>query len=280
MRFVLLALAFIALLVLTHDLWPWSFAARFRRDVHALLARPLRPAPPVTDADLAPLPPLVQAYLRRVGAVGRPRVRNAHIRFHADMRFGPDDPWMPSSVDQYEFYDPPARLFCLKATRGGVPFDVYHRYVGDEATFRVRLLGLVPIVNQRGPLLTKSETVTLLNDVVILAPAAVLDLPMTWETTGERTVRATLSNAGHTVSAELTFDDAGDLVGFLSHDRAEHSGKAVRAMPWSTPLSAYRDVDGIRLASKGDANWIAPEGEWTYGRFEVTGIEYNVGRRG
>ena len=55
---------------------PRSFRSRFARDRAALLARPVPPAPVVTEADLAPLPPLMQRYLRRVGSVGRPRVHN------------------------------------------------------------------------------------------------------------------------------------------------------------------------------------------------------------
>jgi hypothetical protein len=236
----------------------------------------MRDAPVVTEADLAPLPPLMQGYLRRVGAVGRPRVRNVHLVFEAQMRGGPDEPWMSSTAEQYEFFDPPARLFLMKASRGGIPFDVFHRYADGAATFQVRVAGLVPMVDEKGPVMTKSETVTLLNDIVVLAPAAVLDLPFAWETTGPRTVRATFTNAGFTVSAELAFDDAGDLVGFVSNDRYMLDGKVSRNLPWSTPLSDYREVDGIRLAARGDANWIAPEGEWTYGKFEVKTIRYNV----
>ena len=48
------------------------------------------------------------------------------------------------------------------------------------------------------------------------------------------------------------------------------------AATWSTPISGYRDVDGIRIGALGDANWIEPSGEWTYGRFEITSIAYNV----
>lgn len=279
MRIVLALLVLLVLAFLGRNCWPGSFSARFRRDVDARLARPMRPAPPVTDADVAPLPPLMQTYLRRVGAVGRPRVRNVHLLLRAQMRGGPDQPWMASTADQYEFFDPPARFFLMKSSRAGVPFDVFHRYADEGATFQVRIAGLVPMVDQRGPIMTQSETVTLLNDVVVLAPAAVLELPIGWETTGPRTLRATFTNAGFTVSAELTFDESGDLVGFVSNDRYELSAKEARNLPWSTPLSDYREVNGIRIAAKGDAIYVAPEGEWTYGRFEVMRVEYNVTTR-
>ena len=146
----------------------------------------------------------------------------------------------------------------------------------DAATFRVRIAGVFPMVDKHGPGITHDETVTLMNDVLVLAPAAVLDLPFSFETTGERTLRATFQNAGFTVAAALTFDAAGDLVGFVSADRTHDREEG--AAEWSTPISGYRIVDGIRIGARGDANWIEPSGEWTYGRFEIASIADNVAK--
>jgi hypothetical protein len=257
------------------DYRPGSFRSQYRREVADLLTRPIV-AGIVTEGDLAPLPPLMQTYLRRVGAVGRPHVRNVHITFDAQMRSAADSPWMQATVDQYEFFDTPARFFFMQARRSGIPVDAFHRYVGDSATFRVRIMGLYPMVDFKGDTLTQSETVTLLNDILVFAPAAVLDLPFGWEMTGDRTLRATFTNGGHRVSAELTFDAAGDLVGFRSNDRYAAKGKESVLLPWSTPISDYGEVDGVRLGRHGDANWVENGAEWTYGRFTVRSVAHNV----
>ena len=264
----------IPLLVAALDARPSSFRSRFEHDRNALLAGATLAAALVTEADLAPLPPLMQAYLRRMGAVGRAHVRNLRVTFQAQMRSSATAPWMQATATQYEFFDRPARLFHMNASRAGMPLDVFHRYVDGAATFQVRIAGLIPMVDKRGAEITNDETVTLMNDVLVMAPAAVLDLPFTFETIGKRSLRATFHNAGFTVSAVLTFDDAGDLVGFASTDRAH--GREGGAATWSTPISGYRQVDGIRIGALGDANWIEPSGEWTYGRFEITSIAYNV----
>ena len=264
----------IPLLVTALDARPSSFRSRFAHDRNALLAGPTLEAPLVTEADLAPLPPLMQAYLQRMGVTDRARVRNLRVTFRAQMRSSATAPWMQSTATQYEFFERPARLFFMKASRAGLPFDVYHRYVDGAATFQVRIAGLIPMVDKRGREMTNNETVTLMNDVVVMAPAAVLDLPFTFETIDERSLRATFHNAGFTVSAVLTFDEAGDLVGFTSDDRA-HDREGGEAT-WSTPIHGYHEVDGIRVFARADANWIEPSGEWTYGRFEITSIAYNV----
>lgn len=266
----------IPLLITALDMRPSSFSSRFVHDSNELLKLTVATAPIVSESDLAALPALMQRYLRNVGAVGRPRVRNMRVEFNAQMRSNATSPWMQSTATQYEFYDAPARLFHMRASRAGIPFDVFHRYVGNAATFQVKIAGLVPMVNKSGAGLTNDETVTLMNDIIVMAPAAMLDLPFTFETTGEHTLRATFRNADFTVTADLQFDNAGDLVGFKSADRAHdrEGGAAV----WSTPVSGYRVVDGIRVGTLGDANWIDASGEWTYGRFEIVSIAYNVTR--
>ncbi len=265
----------IPLVLLALDHRPSSFRSRFAHDRDLLLARATAPAPLVTETDLAVLPPLMQRYLRRVGAVGRPHVRNVRVRFEAQMRGSATAAWMPSTATQYEFFSPPARLFYMNATRSGVPLDVLHRYVDGAAMFQVRMASLFPMVNEGGPALTRAETVTLMNDVVVLAPAAVLDLPFTWQRATDRTLEATFANAGHTVSASLTFDADGDLVGFISNDRKQVAG---RNIPWSTPISDYRVVDGIRIGTHGETNWVDPAGEWTYGKFDIRSVAYNIDR--
>jgi len=129
------------LVVTALDVRSSSFRSRFTHDRNALLARSTLPAPLVTEADLAPMPPLMQTYLRQVGAVGRPRVRNLRVTFNAQMRSSATSPWMQATATQYESFDPPARLFHMNASRAGLPLDIFHRYVdGAQPRSRCELL--------------------------------------------------------------------------------------------------------------------------------------------
>ena len=62
--------------------------------------------------------------------------------------------------------------------------------------------------------------------------------------------RAPRSRAGHTIHAELTFNDAGELADFVSEDRYQASpdGK-MKQLRWSTPLHGYRTYGSVRLPS-------------------------------
>jgi hypothetical protein len=257
---------------------PFSLRAAFARDTAALGPPPAGPAV-VTEADLQGLPPRVQQYLRVTGSVGQPRVHNLRARWTGRIRGDAQAPWMTFAAEQINtFGATPARLFFMDAVMKGLPVDVYHRFVDADATFRVRLLSLKPMVDAHGPEMNRSETVTLFNDLAVLAPPALLDPALQWSPVDEHSVRATFTRGRQTVSAVLVFNDAGELVDFVSDDRlaASPDGTRFTARRWSTPLAAYRPFGARRLASYGQALWHNPEGAFAYIELHLVDVAFNV----
>ncbi|MFN8468372.1 MAG: DUF6544 family protein [Caldilineaceae bacterium] len=256
---------------------PWGFRARFEHDVTEGLHQQVAAPKLVTEADIANLPAAVQRYLVFAGAVGKPLVWNYRMRFGGTLRNGPDDKWMPMVAHQQSFVSPPARLFLVEGAMLGVPFDAYHRYVGPAATFQVRAASLVTMVDAHGAEMNHSETVTLFNDMFLLAPATLIAPEITWEELDPFTVRATWTNAGNTVSAVVSFDRTGAITNFVSDERSRTvDGKHYERLRWSTPVSGWHDVDGRKLFGSGEAAWELDGKEFTYARFELLDVEYNV----
>ncbi len=258
---------------------PRSFRAQFGRDVAAALARPLD-AHVVTEIDLAPLPEPVQRYLRATGVVGRPTVGNYRLRFRGRIRSGPDARWMPFEAEQQSFADQPTRLFFMHARMFGMPVEVFHRLVNGQATMQVKIAGAMPMVDARGDVMDQSEAVTLFNDMCLLAPATLLDPSITWKPIDSRRVGARFTNGRHTIAATLLFGDDGLLTNFISDDRSRSSadGKSFTRLRFSTPVRDYREFGSVRLAAHGDARWLLPEGDFTYGEFDLQEVTYNVRR--
>lgn len=259
---------------------PTSYRGQYRKLVHAALAPPL-PADDVTEADLTDLPQAVAAYVRRSGAVGKPRVVNLRARIHGRIRAKGNSPWMTFTGEQVNTYGHrPRRLFTMDATLSGLPVDILHIYIGPSATMRVKACSLVPMVNMAGPDMDRSETVTLLNDLCLLAPAALIAAPISWQPIDTDHVRATYTNGAQTVTAELAFNSKHDLVDFVSDDRSRASpdGKSSDRQRWSTPVCNYRSFDSRRLCTSGEGRWHAPapEGQFTYIEFHVDDITYNT----
>ena len=235
----------------------------------------------LTEADLADLPPAVAGYVRACGAVGQPRVHNVRARIHGRIRAGADSAWMSFTGEQVNTYGPqPGRLFVMDATMSGLPVDVLHTFLGPTATMRVRACSLVPVVDAAGPEMDRGETVTLFNDLCLLAPAALVGAPITWQTLDADHVRGTYTRGTQTVTAELAFNRDHELVDFVSDDRlrASRNGKSFVRQRWSTPVRDYRTVGGRRCFTSGQAHWHAPEpeGELTYLELHVDAVTCNT----
>jgi hypothetical protein len=258
---------------------PVSLRAQFEDDVDRGLARAVTGAP-IRDADLEALPAPVQRYLRTAGVVGMPRPQNVFVRMHGRIRSGADAAWMPFVAEQYNFFDQPSRFFYMELTDGPWAVQGFHRYAGPLADMRVNVAGLVPVARAGGEDMTVSETVTMLNDMAMLAPATLVSPAIAWERLGACSTRASFENAMMRVHATLEVNDAGELVNFVSDDRRQLAGDGTfRPMRWRTPLGGYRSFGSIRLASRGEARWEGPDGGYSYIEIEIEDVRYDVRTR-
>jgi hypothetical protein len=259
---------------------PVSLKAAYERDVERALAR-VASIDPIVDADLDHLPAPVQRYLRWAGVVGQPRVQNFRVRMHGRIRNGREARWIPLVAEQYNFLDAPARLFYLSGTMFAIPVQGYHRYLGSSATMTVKAAALVPVVDASGPEMDQGETVTMFNDMCVMAPATLIDPAITWEVVDHRTARASFTNAGHSIRAELSVSDTGELTNFVSDDRYQTlpDGRTMKPVRWSTPLSGYRWFGPVRLAAGGEARWHEVNGEYAYIELGFDDVQYNVRSR-
>lgn len=269
---------------------PGADLALALRDRLAALPGLPPPAAPLTEADLAALPPPVQRWLRTAGVLGRSPVRAVRVTFDATLYRAPGQSGMRGPATQIDVLAPsPRRLFHMRTRLFGLPVQVLHDWRADwpgasapEATMRVRLANLVNVADFSGPLLSATETVTLLNDICAYAPTALADpawrSAFRWEAVDERQARVTFTQGPHTVSALLTVDAAGHLVDFRSEDRGDiQANDRVERMPWTTPLSDFRRLDdsGRSVPGQGDAVWHRADGPFVYGRFAVTAVAYD-----
>jgi hypothetical protein len=138
----------------------------------------------------------------------------------------------------------------------------------------IRLFGLIPIVKQSGDIMNKTETVTLFNDMCLMVPATLIDKRIQWQPIDSLTTKAVFTNRGISISAILYFNELGQLINFTSDDRTSISD--MKQYRFSTPVAAYKNINGINVMSGGEAIWHYPDGEFVYGKFNLKNIKYNL----
>lgn len=252
-----------------------DLAERFASEMRAERER-VKPALVVLqDSDIVVLPEPVQRYLKVTGNVGKARPSSVLITFDATLFDRGNTAGMRGTAFQYDAFDKPKRLFFMETRMNGMPVKVLHDYDGIAATMVVRLLSLIDVVDIGGTEISRTETVTLLNDLALFAPSWLADPRLAWTPVDQHSAKVRFTNGSHSVAAQLFFNDAGELVDFISDDRgALNKDGSLEYVRWSTPVHGYHDVDGRRLPRGGDAVQRFPEGAFTYGKFRVRKIEY------
>jgi hypothetical protein len=79
------------------------------------------------------------------------------------------------------------------------------------------------MVDLHGPQISAAETVTVLNNLCLMAPGALLDPRLAWTPVDDRTAGLILTNGPHRVGATLRFNDDDEPVDFWSDDRPDSS---------------------------------------------------------
>lgn len=230
----------------------------------------------ITVSDLQHLPPVVRKYLYYAGVVGKEKLFNVRIKFEGRIRSNPEDNWMTFTSEQYNFFDRPTRIFYIKAYKMGIPAKGLHLYKNEKAIMVIRLAGLFKVADAKGLEMNQGETVTVFNDMCCMAPATLIDRNIQWEILDSLTVKATYTNGSIAISANLVFNEKGELINFISNDRFETAdGKIYNNYPWSTPIKEYADLNGMKVASSASTIYHRPDSDFCYGEFVLKEIEYN-----
>ena len=252
----------------------YHFEKEFKADLKGHLAKTNFPNNDLlSEADIATLPNPVQKYIRYTGAVNKPKVKNMKIVFDGEMRDKGKDFFKFTSV-QYNFFDEPTRLFFMKAKMYGVPVPGYHCYQNERATMQIKLLGLFNVVNIKGIEMNKAETVTVFNDMCLMAPAALIDKRIVWTAIDSLSAKANFTNGRNSITAVLYFNEKGQLINFISDDR--YAVNEMKQYRFSTPVKDYTEMSGRNIWKYGETIWHYPDGEFVYGKFTLKSIEYNV----
>ncbi|MCW7463525.1 DUF6544 family protein [Leptospira limi] len=250
---------------------------QFQKDVNHEFAEQNMEIKVLTELDLITLPKPVQRYLRYTKALGKPVAINFRLVFDELMfKTQQSDPMVATS-EQYNFFARPSRHFYMRASMKGIPFRVYHSYTKEKATMNVKILSLFGVVDAKGEELTKAETVTFLNDLCLFAPSALIYKNISWEEIDLKSTRIWFQNGNFRVSAVLYFNELGELTNFISEDRyALQDDGSFRNIRWSTPVKEYKEFNGVKLPTYGEAIWHYPEGDFVYGKFFLKGIATNL----
>lgn len=231
----------------------------------------------ITKESLKNLPTPIQKYLEYVEVVGKPKVYNFKLKITADMKTDYYKEYMKSDIIQYSFEKGLMRLVFMRMNYKGLPIIALHSFYNKKARMKMKILGLFTVADVKDEELQKAETVTLFNDMCILAPSLLIDANIKWKVINDYTVIGEFNNGSHTISGTLLFNKDYQLINFISNDRFySKDGEKSKNVRWSTPISQYRNINGYNLSTQGRAYWHFESKDFCYMKLNIKDIEYNI----
>lgn len=254
----------------------WDFSREAAREVEALKDDETVEQP-VTKEQIAALPPVVRQWMERAGVPDQPLIQQAEFEQQGRMKTGPEKDWIPFSSRQY--VAPMVPAFVWVADVGGGPFMRFSgldSYQNGHGRMRIKVLSLLPVVNEAGPEMDQGTLLRFLGESIWF-PAAALNERIAWKQLDEHSAEATMTDGATTVSGIFTFSEAGDPVAFEAQRYyLRDDGKKVLE-PWQVQLDegSFRDFDGYRIPTRASVTWKLEEGDYTWLDITVMEAQYN-----
>jgi len=225
--------------------------------------------------DLSHLPEQIQRYLELVGVVGKPLPKGMHVNISGEMKPNKNSDFAYAKVRQTSIFGPFSRYFYMELKMRGLKVKGMHVFQYGIAIMKIKVLGIFRVVNGKGDRMNQAETVTVFNDLCLLAPHALINANVVYEEIDKTTIKAVFINEDIRVEAILFFDEEGKLINFVSHDRYfSEDGEDQLPAPWATPIYEYKSQNGYYLPYKGHAVWLFKDEEFTYFKLTLDDVRY------
>jgi hypothetical protein len=232
------------------------------------------PEAPYSRDDLAGLPAPVVRYFDFALTPGQLLVRGARLRQTGAMALRPNS-WSRFTATEYFGVDPPG--FVWDANIHVAPLVSVHvrdGYWAGEGTMTGKLAAIVPVVDEHGtPEMASAELLRYLAEAVLLPTALLPRHGIAWTALDDQSARATVTDAGMTVSCDVSFGERNQIERIRAMRYRDVGGKCV-LVPWVGHFGDYRRIDGMMIPMFADVEWVLAGKKVPYWRGRVVEARY------
>ena len=213
------------------------------------------------------LPPLLEAYVDRVGLAANRGRRWFRLNQTGEMRLRPDGDWISFTATQVYSVAEPAFVWNARFRW----FHVIDSLVAGNGSLDARLLGVLPVMTASGKEARRAQMLRYLAEVAWVPSAFTGNRFASWQQVSDTEVIASLSFASERVELRYHFDERGDIAR-VEGERERAVGKLVVLTPWTGRFFDYETVGGVRIPTRGEVAWRLDSGPSTYWRGAVADL--------
>ena len=241
----------------------------FKQQVDSLYARSSR----IEDQSfsyeqLKSLPEPVRKYFMNVLPEGKSYISYVRLKHDGWFRTGPGKKKMDIKGEQYFTAAKPGFIWKGKTSF----FTARDMYIQDRGRLVVSLFSLFRVADEKGPAVDQAELLRWLGESVWFPTNLLPRENLSWKAIDSSRARLNFEYKGISVYYVVTFNEQHEIVRLETERYMGDKG----LKPWIGKVSAYTEIQGVRVPSVIEASWDLEEGLYTYGRFRVRQMDYDV----
>jgi len=227
------------------------------------------------EGALQACPESVKKYLRRAIGDNKRMIHFASIKQIGEFRTSPDGDWSPSRADGHYLATKPG--FIWKARFGGsiIPSKIAWLELLDGKGFgSVKFLGLFTLLNPSGHEADTSLLTRYLMEAMWFPTALIPTNLLSWREIDSHRAEAILRYGSIHVSAIFVFNDEYDVIEIITEDKYRDFRSSFEKAKFTLTCSSHATNDGMRIPMKVEFVWNLPSGDFSYGKYSITSIQY------
>lgn len=222
------------------------------------------------DNQLSGLPEPVQRYFRHVMKAGKPYISYVRLRHNGQFKTDPKKDWIKIEGEQYFTTERPGFIW-KGSTR---MFTARDMFISDKGRLVVSLLSLFKIADGQGDKYNQGELLRWLGESVWFPTNLLPNERLQWTAIDHDHAELTFQYNGYSLSYYVAFNEVGEITEVQT--KRYMGDKNLET--WIGKMSDYKELNGIVIPTTIEAIYRLQEGDYSYAKFNIKTIEYNIPR--
>lgn len=249
-----------------------SMSIRFGKEVKTLFAQ----SKPISGkqfqaAQLTTLPGPVQRYFNHVLKEGQPYISYARIKHDGQFKTGADKDWINIKGEQYATTEKPG--FIWKGTTA--MFTARDMYIADKGRLVVSLFSVYKVADAQGENYNQGELLRWLGESILYPTNLLPGERLQWSAVDAQHARLDFRYQGLALYFIITVNESGEITEMETKRYRDEN----KLETWVIKPAAYQEMNRVLVPTQFEVLWRLEKGDFSYAKFRITKLEYDVAER-
>lgn len=270
MLYILIAIALISIVLTAGKI---NLSIRFNRQVKELFAQSRNiSTKKFSYQQLLGLPEPVHRYFKHVLKEGQPYISCVRLQHDGQFKTNLKKDWVNIKGEQYFTTEHPG--FIWKGTTS--MFVARDMYLANEGRLIATILSTINVVDVHGKeQYNESELLRWLAESVWFPTNLLPGRNLQWTPIDSLKAKLTFNYKDLSLVYHVKINDRGEIIEMETKRYMDEK----RLETWICKMVDYKTINGIMIPTRAEVFWRLQEGDFSYAKFNVKNIEYDIPER-